>query len=268
MLAALSPARRRVVLALFALAVVAVGTLAIVLVSRSSSAPAVQSASEKRRGPVILIPGYGGGPDALQALADRLTAEGRDATVLDIPDRNTGDLNASAELLGEAVDTALARTGEESVDVVGYSAGGIVTRLWLADGGAALARRVVTLGSPHHGTTVADIGTDVGAASCTLACRQMATDSDVISRLNHDREVPEGVSFVSIWTTQDQTVTPPDSARLQGALNMTVQSVCPDARVRHEDLPYVDPVPEMVVAELGAGDPVVFGPGDCARLGG
>jgi triacylglycerol esterase/lipase EstA (alpha/beta hydrolase family) len=266
--AALSPARRRVVLALITLAVVAVGVIAIVLVSRSSSAPVAESASEKRPGPVILVPGYGGGPDALQDLADRLQAEGRDATVLDVPDRNTGDLNASATLLGEAVDAALARTGEESVDIVGYSAGGVVARLWLADGGSAVARRVVTLGSPHHGATVADLGTDIGGASCTLACRQMATDSDVISRLNDGPEVPEGVSFVSIWTTQDRVVTPPDSARLRGALNMTVQSVCPDARVRHEDLPYVDPVPEMVVAELGAGDPVEFGPEDCARLGG
>jgi triacylglycerol lipase len=268
MLAGLAPARRRVVLVLVALVVVAASVLAVVLVSRSASTAAAVPAADKRPGPVLLVPGYGGSPDALQDLADRLTAEGRDATVVDFPDQNTGDLNASATILGQAVDDALARTGEESVDVVGYSAGGIVTRLWLADGGAAVARRVVTLGSPHHGTTVADVGTDIGAPQCTLACRQMATTSDVIARLNAGNETPAGVSFVSIWTTQDQTVTPPDSARLDGALNMTVQSVCPGAQVRHEDLPYVAPVPDMVVAELGDGAPVEFGPGDCARLGG
>jgi len=268
MLAGLAPARRRLVLAVVALAVVAVSVLAVVLISRSAEAPAVEPASDKRPGPVILVPGYGGGPDALQDLADQLTEQGRDATVVDFPDRNTGDLTASADVLGEAVDDALERTGEESVDVVAYSAGGIVTRLWLADGGAAVARRVVTLGSPHHGSTVADIGTEVDAPSCTLACRQMATDSDVIRGLNADAEVPAGVSFVSIWTEQDETVTPPDSARLEGALNMTVQSVCPGARVRHEDLPYVPPVPEMVLAQLSGEAPVEFGPDDCARLGG
>ncbi|TFV69181.1 lipase [Blastococcus sp. CT_GayMR20] len=268
MLAGLAPARRRLLLVVVALAVVAVTVLVVVLVSRSAEAPAVEAAPDKRPGPVVLVPGYGGGPDALQDLADRLIDEGRDATVVDFPDRNTGDLTASADVLGEAVDDALARTGEDSVDVVGYSAGGIVTRLWLAEGGAAVARRVVTLGSPHHGSTTADYGTAIDDPSCTLACRQMATDSDVITRLNAEAEVPAGVSFVSIWTTQDETVTPPDSARLEGALNMTVQSVCPDARVTHEDLPYVDPVPAMVVAELMSDDPVPFGPDDCTRLGG
>jgi hypothetical protein len=61
-------------------------------------------------------------------------------------------------------------------------------------------------------------------------------------------------------------VTPPDSARLAGAVDMTVQSVCADARVGHGDLPRDPLVQAMVLAELGAGDPVQFGPADCTRL--
>jgi hypothetical protein len=73
---------------------------------------------------------------------------------------------------------------------------------------------------------------------------------------------------VSIWTTQDRTVTPPDTARLEGALNLPVQSVCAQAQVGHGDLPRDAVVVEMVVAVLAAGDPVALGAGDCARLGG
>jgi triacylglycerol lipase len=73
---------------------------------------------------------------------------------------------------------------------------------------------------------------------------------------------------VSIWTTQDETVTPPDSARLDGALNLVVQSVCSDAQVRHGDLIRSPLVQEMVLTQLAPGEPVVLGPGDCARLGG
>jgi hypothetical protein len=63
-------------------------------------------------------------------------------------------------------------------------------------------------------------------------------------------------------------VTPPDSARLDGALNLTVQSVCPDLRVLHGQLPSNPFVQSLVVAELGRGDPVRLTRADCVPVGG
>ena len=267
MLAGLSPARRRVVLAVAALVVVLAGVLAVALVPRSS-APTVEPADQHRPGPVLLVPGYGGGTASLQSLAGVLTAAGRDVTVVGIPGDGTGDLNLSAEALGQAADAALARTGAQSVDVVGYSAGGLVARLWVSGGHTGVVRRVITLGSPHHGTSLADLAGDVAPGQCPLGCQQMVTDSALLAALNAGDETPDGPTWVSIWTTQDETVTPPDSARLDGALNLPVQSVCAQARVGHGDLPRDPVVQQMVLAELAAGDPVELGPGDCARLGG
>jgi triacylglycerol lipase len=266
-LAGLSPARRRLVLLVAALLVVAVGALAVVLVSRAT-APAAEPVSQERPGPVLLVPGYGGSTASLQTLADRLTAAGRDASVVGLPGNGTGDLAGAADALGDAVDAALDRTGAESVDVVGYSAGGIVARLWVADGGADVARRIVTLGSPHHGTSLADLAGDVAPEQCPIGCQQLGTDSDVLARLNAGDETPEGPTWVSIWTTQDRTVTPPESARLEGALNLPVQSVCAQARIGHGDLPRDPLVQAMVLAQLAPGEPVALDAEDCARLGG
>jgi triacylglycerol lipase len=266
-LAGLSPARRRLVLAVAALVVVAVASLAAVLVSRAA-APAAAPVSQERPGPVLLVPGYGGATGSLQTLADRLIGSGRDATVVLLPGTGTGDLADSADALGDAVDAALARTGAESVDVVGFSAGGVVARLWVADGGADVARRVVTLGAPHHGTDLADLAGDVAPGQCPLGCIQLGTDSDLLFRLNATDETPDGPTWVSIWTTQDRTVTPPDSARLEGALNLPVQSVCAQARVTHGDLPRDPLVQAMVLAQLAPGEPVALDADDCARLGG
>jgi triacylglycerol lipase len=266
--AGLSPARRRLVLAVVAMVVAAVGVLVAVVVSRSSPVPAAGPVSQETLGPVLLVPGYGGATGSVQGLADELTAAGRDATVVDLPGNGTGDLNDGAQALGQAVEAALARTGAESVDVVGYSAGGLVARLWVTDGNTALVRRVLTLGSPHHGTSLADLAGDFAPGQCPLGCQQMASDSALLAGLNTGDETPEGPTWVSIWTTQDQTVTPPDSARLDGALNLPVQSVCAGARVGHGDLPRNPLVQQMVRAELAAGSPVELGPGDCARLGG
>jgi triacylglycerol lipase len=267
--AGLSPARRRLVLALLAVVLVAAaGIAAAVVVPRLTGSEADRSApaAEQTPGPVLLVPGYGGSTGSLQVLADRLTATGRDATVVPVPDGGTGDMNASADALGAAADAALARTGAGSVDVVGYSAGGVIARLWAADGGADQARRIVTLGSPHHGTTLADLAAGVLPAECPEACQQLTTTSPLLAELNAGDETPEGPDWVSVWSTVDQTVTPPDSARLDGALDLTVQSVCADSTVAHGQLPTDAVVQGIVLAELAAGPPVELGPADCTRL--
>jgi triacylglycerol lipase len=263
----LAPARRRLLLAVLVTALVASVAAGALLFSRTSRQ--VTPTDQARPGPVLLVPGYGGSTASLSELADRLTAAGRDATVVTLPGNGTGDLAAAARALGDTVKAVLARTGAPDVDLIGYSAGGIVVRLWVADdAGAATTRRVLTLGSPHHGTTLADLATEVAADACPAACRQLATGSDLLRRLNAGDETPAGPTWVSIWTTGDQTVTPPDSARLSGALNLSVQSVCPTAQVSHSDLPRSALVQAMVLAELGAGEPVPLTTADCARLAG
>jgi triacylglycerol lipase len=268
-LAGLSPARRRLALAVLALVLAAAAVATALLVAARDDVPGPAApVSQEQPGPVLLVPGYGGSTGSLGALAGRLTAAGRDATVVPLPGDGTGDLTAAADVLDAAAGAALARTGAASVDVVGYSAGGVITRLWISDGGADVVRRVVTLGTPHHGTTLADLAAGFAPAQCPDACRQLTTDSDLLTGLNDGDETPAGPSWVSVWTTQDQTVTPPDSARLDGALNLEVQSVCAAAQVGHGDLPRDPLVQAIVLAELEPGDPVELGSADCARLGG
>jgi triacylglycerol lipase len=267
-LAGLAPARRRLVLALLALLLVAAAAVTVaVVVPRVSGGSATTAATQDDPpGPVLLVPGYGGSTSSLLTLAERLRTEGRDATVVQVPGEGTGDLNASADVLGTAVDDALRRTGASSVDIVGYSAGGVIARLWAADGGAAQARRVLTLGSPHHGTTVADLAAGLAPAECPEGCQQLTTTSALLARLNAGDETPAGPTWVSVWTTVDQTVTPPDSAELEGAVEVPVQDVCADSRVGHGQLPSDPLVQGIVLAELAAGPPVELGPDECAQL--
>jgi hypothetical protein len=93
-------------------------------------------------------------------------------------------------------------------------AGGVVARLWVHEDGGSVARRVVTLGSPHHGTSVAALAREFVPDSCPEACRQLSPDSDLLRELNAADETPRGPLFVSIWTRVDRVVTPPESSRL------------------------------------------------------
>jgi hypothetical protein len=64
-------------------------------------------------------------------------------------------------------------------------------------------------------------------------------------------EAPAGPAWVSVWTAQDETVTPPESARLSGAVDVEVQQICPDARVTHGQLPRDPLVIGLVSRALG-----------------
>jgi triacylglycerol lipase len=252
------------VLAVLALVVIALlaGLLAALL-SRQPSSPVDQSVA----GPVLLVPGYGGSTQSLDALARSLRQQGRDVTVVALPDRGQGDLDDQAEVLGVAVDAALARTGSPSVDVVGYSAGGVVARLWATEGGGGdRLRRLVTLGSPHHGTDLASLGSLV-AGSCPVACRQLAPDSPLLARLDAE-PVPAGLVFVSLWTTLDEVVVPASSAVVDGVPSPSLQSICPGASARHGDLPG-DPLVQALVGDvLSRETSPSWTAADCDRLGG
>jgi triacylglycerol esterase/lipase EstA (alpha/beta hydrolase family) len=250
----LSPARRRFVLAGLAVPVAAV--VAVVGVALGRGGDHVDPVPQAVPGPVLLVTGYGGGRASLDVLADALRHAGRDVTVVDPVGDGTGDLRAQARALAATAERTLRRTGARTVDVVGYSAGGVVARLWVADdGGDRVARRVVTLSSPSHGTALAAAGVDVAGTACPTACRQLAPDSGLLRALNRGDETPAGPRWVAIWTTDDEVVVPPTSGRLDGALGFAVQDVCPGAVVAHGDVPRSPSVVAIVRAELGTALP-------------
>jgi triacylglycerol esterase/lipase EstA (alpha/beta hydrolase family) len=214
-------------------------------------------------GPVLLVPGYGGSTAALEVLAAALEDEGRRTRIIRSPGDPRGDLRDHAETLAAAAQRAVDE-GAPSVDVVGYSAGGVVVRYWIAElGGGSLARRAVTLASPHHGTDLAGVAAGLAPHACPEACRQLAPDSDLLRQLNADDETPAGPRWVAIWTTDDETVVPASSGSLEGALDFSVQSVCPGLTVRHGDVPRTPAVIAMVAAELGVDEPALPGPAVC-----
>ena len=144
-----------------------------------------------------------------------------------------------------------------------------ITHWWLADGTeveilnilddhsrvciASVARRVLTLGSPHHGTSQAALGREL-AGGCPTACEQLVPDSDLLRKLNSGDETPDGPLWATIRSTGDQVVTPVDSAALDGAVNILVQDVCPGATTGHGDLPG-DPATKAALASVLGVDP-------------
>ncbi|MEU5876323.1 alpha/beta fold hydrolase [Spirillospora sp. NPDC047279] len=260
---ALSP-RRRLLVGGVALAVLvaAVAAGSRVLLSGDGEGGEV---AQDRPGTVVLVPGYGGGTSGVRALAERLRLTGRQAVVVELPGDGTGDLREQARTVDRYVTDALDR-GAPSVDVVGHSAGGVVARLWAREhGGAGKARRVVTLGSPHHGTELASAGSALVPGVCPTACRQLVPGSSLLRGLGDD--APRRPAVLTLWTTVDETVTPPDSARLNGdAINVVLQDVCAGARTGHAQLPSDPRVGGIVLRALSAAPLSPPTASDCTTL--
>jgi triacylglycerol lipase len=255
-LGSLAPARRRLLLGIGGLVgVVVVAGVAAAVVRRE---PALEPVAQDRPGPVLLVPGYGGSTASLQVLSDALAADGRDTRMVTPTGSGTQDLLEQARHLRDEVDAVLDDTGEPSVDLVGYSAGGVVVRLYVAElGGGSHVRRALTLASPHHGTDLASLAGALGSTACPDACQQLDPDADLLRRLNADDETPAGPAWVALWTEDDKTVVPPDSGSLDGALDISLQSVCPSLEVGHADVPRNPVVIAIVESVLGRSAPAV-----------
>jgi triacylglycerol lipase len=214
---------------------------------------------------VLLVPGYGGSTTALDVMAARIRQSGRTATVVHLAGNGTGDLAVQARVLNGYVNQAV-DAGSGPVTVIGYSAGGVVAWLWDVNyDGMSRAGKVITLGAPLHGAMLAALGAAVDPGVCPVACQQLVPGSALLTRLQQTSEL-DRPPWLSLWTTDDQVVQPPNSARLQGAVNVPLQSVCPGINIQHNQLPSSSLVIGIVLHTLA--DRRVEPParGDCTAL--
>ena len=145
-----------------------------------------------------------------------------------------------ARQLAARVDGACRATGTERAIVVAHSMGGLVARCWIARlGGAARAERLVTLGSPHHGSLLARGFPARWAGEMLCGCEwleQLAADSSRVT----------GVPVTSIYSCADEFVAPQESARLEGARNIALE------RLGHLELLCSEEVLRLVGAEIAS----------------
>lgn len=184
--------------------------LAVLLSAPVIAAPPAPPAPAKL--PVLCVHGIDDRGAAWDALRAHLTAAGwRDVEAIDLhPNHGEAPLEELAAQVAKAADALRARTGSERIDLVAFSMGTLVSRIYLQRlGGRAHVRKFVSLSGPHHGTWMAYFRDNAGA-------RQMRPGSELLNELARtDRW--DGVEVFSIWTPLDLMILPADSARLPGA---------------------------------------------------
>jgi len=117
--------------------------------------------------------------------------------------RSAGSIERQARRLKVAIDESV---GGGRIDLVAHSLGGLVSRCYLQLlGGARRVDRLITLGTPHHGTHAANF-------LPSAFVRQLLPDSAFLQYLNA-HPVPERLRATSIVAGRDLLIQPVDSAR-------------------------------------------------------
>ena len=112
--------------------------------------------------------------------------------------------------------------------VVAHSMGGLVVRRWLCEAGAERVHRVLTLGTPHHGTALARWAVSPNA-------RQMRIDSRWLQALRSREPATLGERFVCFWSHCDNVVFPAATAMLPGADNRHLEATAHVHMVAHDE---------------------------------
>lgn len=142
-----------------------------------------------------------------------------------------------ADLVARRVDAVLAATGAGQLVLVGHSMGGLASRTYLRARGAAKVAKLITLGSPHHGSWLAKLGIGPNA-------RQMEPGNAWLNEINRAGAVPLPAATTSAYSPQDNYVMPQDSPLLAGARIM----VC--AGIGHLSMAFAPAITRLLLDEL------------------
>lgn len=103
--------------------------------------------------PVLLLHGYLANRGSVHLMEQRLTRLGHVVMTYRLGPVQMGDIRHSAGFIAGKVDSLIAQTGVQKVDVVAHSMGGLVALDYLKRlNGHTRIRRLILLGTPVHGT--------------------------------------------------------------------------------------------------------------------
>lgn len=159
--------------------------------------------------PIIFIHGYSGNGSHWDTMVSRLLSDGvvpSCAIYRFEYNSMTASNKTSAQLLSGYVDNALAETGQPKARLVVHSNGGLVARWYrVFEGGSTKTSRLITLGSPHEGTSW-------GYGCYSPACFEFRPNSSFLQDLNGNG------CDVSIWSDSDGIILPATSAMCADSL--------------------------------------------------
>jgi triacylglycerol lipase len=175
---------------------------------------AADRGSSFANGPVIVLQhGYVHNGAVWSPLSRLLEARGYRVFTIDQPLYQP--IDDMADRLSSRIESVCASAGVDSVVLMAHSMGGLISRAYLRKYGASRIERLITLGSPHHGTYHAHLAFGANGA-------QMLPGNAWLAELGRTRV---NVPFTSIYSIYDTLIAPQNSSHMAEATNVVLTGV-------------------------------------------
>lgn len=175
--------------------------------------------------PVLLIHGYGCNSGYWHSLSRTLQTERITHYAVNL-EPVFADIDDYAPLIDHALSQLCRETGQGKAVIVAHSMGGLVARAYLRKYGAARVARIITLGTPHRGTGLANFGTGLNSRQMEWRVNTgQGKASDWLEALEASETPALRALFVSVYSHHDNIISPQTSSHLDGAENIELSGI-------------------------------------------
>jgi triacylglycerol lipase len=182
------------------------------------AATAHESAADNNLPGIVLMHGFFCNRGFWTHWMRRLRSEGRIFSAVDL-EPAFGSIDEYVAIIDRAVKQVREATGRPPI-LVGHSMGGLAIRAWMATQSqpSLAVQRVITLGTPHHGTWISVFSHSINGT-------QMQLSSPWLKTLAAQENVGLAAQYVCFYSNCDNIVFPVSSAALEGADNRQISSL-------------------------------------------
>jgi pimeloyl-ACP methyl ester carboxylesterase len=194
--------------------------------------------------PVLLVHGYGCNSGQWNAISRQLKMVGITHFAIDM-EPVFGNIESYVPIIERAIFRICNETSSSKVVVLAHSMGGLAAMAYLRNHGNTHVAKIITLGTPYHGTALAKFGKGINS-------RQMRRDVDApknthsnwLSDLVKEQTESARECIVSIYSHHDNIIAPQISSHLPGARNIALHAI------GHVALLFDATIQELVVQEI------------------
>ena len=175
--------------------------------------------------PVLLIHGYGCNSGYWHSMSKVLMHANITHYAVDM-EPVFGTIDAYAPIVHDTVEAMCTDTGHDRIVIVAHSMGGLAARAYLRDHGSTRIARIITLGTPHYGTGLANFGPGINSQQMRWKGNgQHGKSSSWLHQLADREDCATSALFVSIYSHHDNIISPQTSSFLPGAKNIEVHGI-------------------------------------------